>query len=70
MFSNDFKFYVKNQNRMIQSNYDNPNIMFSKISVKYINFPRINPKINDLVKSHESKDLIIKSNKKKFQKIL
>ena len=69
MFSNDFKFYVKNQNRMIQSNYDNPNIMFSKISVKYINFPRINPKINDLVKSHESKDLIIKSNKKKFQKI-
>ena len=66
MFSNDFNFYLKNQNRVIQNIKDNPKIMFSKISLKFINFPKKNPEINDLVKSHELKDLIIKSNKKKL----
>ena len=66
MFSNDFNFYLKNQNRVIQNIKDNPKIMFSKISLKFINFPKKNPEIIDLVKSHELKDLIIKSNKKKL----
>ena len=69
MFSNDFKFYLKNQNRIIQSKFDNPNIMFSKISVKFINFPKKKPEIIDLVKSQDSRDLIIKSTPKKFQKL-
>ena len=66
MFSNDFNFYLKNQNRVIQNIKDNPKIMFSKISLKFINFPKKNPEIIDLVKSHELKDLIIKSNTKKL----
>ena len=66
MFSNDFNFYLKNQNRVIQNIKDNPKIMFSKISLKFINFPKKNPEIIDLVKSHEPKDSIIKSNKKKL----
>ena len=69
MFSNDFKFYLKNQNRIMQSKFDNPNIMFSKISVKFINFPKKKPEIIDLVKSQDSRDLIIKSTPKKFQKL-